>query len=256
MSEHVVTETSEGVLRVELRRPEKRNALTRAMYVALAEAFGGANGDRTARVVLLHGQPDVFCGGNDVQDFREATPEEAGEQALGFLTALSTCEKPVVAAVSGQAIGIGATMLLHCDLVHAGESARLQFPFARLGLCPEAASSLLLPRLVGHQRAAELLFLGEPFGAERARELGLVNGVHPDAEVLPKARALAARLAAMPASALRATKMLTKRATAEEVAETIRAEGQVFRTLLGSPAAREALAAFAEKRQPDFTRFD
>jgi enoyl-CoA hydratase/carnithine racemase len=256
MSEHVVTELGGGVLRIELRRPEKRNALTLAMYTALAEALEAAGGDRAVRAVLLHGQPEVFCAGNDVQDFRDARPEEAGTQAFRFLTAISTFEKPLVAAVAGQAIGIGTTILLHCDLVYAAESARLHLPFARLGLCPEAGSSLLLPRLAGHQRAAELLLLGEPFGAARAREVGLVNAVVPDGELMSRAGEVAAKLAALPASALRATKMLMKRPLVEEVAQAMREEGEVFRMLLGSPAAREALAAFAEKRQPDFTRFD
>jgi enoyl-CoA hydratase/carnithine racemase len=256
MTEHIVTETSRGVLRIELRRPEKKNALTLAMYDGLSQALEAAGPERAVRAVLLHGQPDAFCAGNDVQDFRASRPEEAGAQALRFLTAISGCEKPVVAAVSGMAIGIGTTLLLHCDLVYAGASARLQLPFARLGLCPEAASSLLLPRLAGHQRAAELLFFGEPFGAERARELGLVNAVLPDAEVLPHALERATTLAALPASALRATKMLIKRPLGDHVAETMRQEGEVFRLLLASPAAREALAAFAEKRQPDFTQLD
>ena len=256
MSEHVVTEVGGGILRIELRRPEKRNALTLAMYDGLADALDAAEADRGVRAVLLHGQPDVFCAGNDVQDFRDAKPEQAGAQAFRFLAAIHSFEKPLVAAVAGQAIGIGTTMLLHCDLVLAGESARLQLPFARLGLCPEAGSSLLLPRLAGHHRAAELLLLGEPFGAERAREIGLVNAVVPDAELMDRAREVAARLAALPATALRATKALLKRPIMEEVERTMRAEGETFRALLGSPAAREALAAFAEKRQPDFTRFD
>ena len=191
-----------------------------------------------------------------MQDFRDARPEEAGTQAFRFLTAISTFEKPLVAAVAGQAIGIGTTMLLHCDLVYAAESARLHLPFARLGLCPEAGSSLLLPRLAGHQAAAELLLLGEPFGAQRAREVGMINAVVPDGELMRTAGEATAKLAALPASALRATKMLMKRPLLEDVAQAMREEGEVFRMLLGSPAAREALAAFAEKRQPDFTRFD
>lgn len=252
---HVVSEQQQGVLRVEIRRPEKRNALTGSMYAELADSFHRAQSDNEVRVLLLHGQPDVFTAGNDLGDFLNDPPLNEDAPVHRFLRALRTFPKPFVAAVSGAAVGVGTTMLLHCDLVYAGESARFQLPFVSLGLCPEAASSLLLPALVGHARAAEMILLGEPFGAEKAREIGLINAVLPDAELLDHALARAHKLAVQAPASVRLAKQLMKRAHAALIEATMAEEDQQFRTRLVSPEAKEAMSAFLEKRGPDFSRF-
>jgi enoyl-CoA hydratase/carnithine racemase len=238
-----------------MNRPEKKNALTRGMYQTMADAILGADKDGSTRVILLTGTADCFTSGNDIADFI-AIHQEAGIKPHNpFLPAISSAQKPVIAAVNGVAVGIGTTMLLHCDLVYAGTKARFQLPFVNLGLCPELASSLLLPRLVGHQRAAELLLLGEPFGAELARELGLVNAVYPDEALLETAFRKARQLAAQPPASVRLTKALLKRPSEAAVSQTIEEELALFVELLKSPAAAEAFQAFLEKRKPDFSRF-
>ena len=254
----IITELLDGVLRVEIRRPEKKNALTGPMYAQLADAFEAAERNPEVRVVLIHGQPGMFTAGNDLTDFLEHPPvtEDPPPPVFRFLRGFPKLSKPLVAAVSGVAVGIGTTLLLHCDLVYAGESARFQLPFVKLGLCPEAASSLLLPVLAGHVRAAEILLLGEPFGADQAREIGLINAILPDARVLDHAMAQARKLAAQPAASVRLTKQLMKRAQAALVEDTMREEGRHFRTRLISPEAKEAFTAFFEKRKPDFSRFN
>jgi len=254
MSENILTELSGGILRIEMHRPEKRNALTSAMYAAMADALDRAAREEAVRVVLIHGQPGVFTAGNDLTDFLNG-PGEPDRPVFHFLRGIAAAPKPLIAAVSGNAVGVGTTMLLHCDLVYAGASARFQLPFVNLGLCPEAASSLLLPRLVGHQRAAELLLFGEPFDAARAREIGLVNAIHPEAELMDAARERAHKLATQPAAALRATKMLLKKAQAAMVTQAMQDEGVIFQQQLASPEAKEAFSAFLEKRKPDFSRF-
>lgn len=253
---HVLVETRERVTRIELNRPEKKNALSAEMYAAMAKALAAAEADAQVRAVLIHGQADCFTSGNDVKDFLELPRGPGDSPATGFLRAISAAKKPLVAAVGGAAIGIGTTMLLHCDLVYAGESAAFSTPFAQLGLCPEAASSLLLPALAGYQRAAEKLLLGEPFGAHEAREMGLVLRVLPDAETLAFARAQAARLVALPPAALRATKRLMKRASVEAVAAQMTEELTEFAVRLRSPEAREVFTAFLAKRKPDFSKFE
>ena len=257
MSEQIGTELDGGILRVEIRRPEKKNALTGPMYEALANALEAAECNPDVRVILIHGQSGAFTAGNDLSDFLANPPvsEEPLPPVFRFLNTFSTLTKPFMAAVSGVAVGVGTTMLLHCDLVYAGESARFQLPFVNLGLCPEAGSSLLLPLLVGHQRAAEMLLLCEPFNAEKARELGLVNAVLPDADVLDHALAQARKLAAQPAAAVRMTKQLMKRTQAALLQQTMQEEARQFRTLLVAPEAKEAFSAFFEKRKPDFSRF-
>ena len=254
MSEHIVTECRDGILRIEIRRPEKKNALTAPMYAALAEALEVADRDAAVRVVLIHGQPGAFTAGNDLGDFLADPPLGAEAPVFRFIHGLRRLEKPLVAAVGGIAVGIGTTLLLHCDLAYCGAGARFQLPFVRLGLCPEAASSLLLPRLAGHVRAAELLLLGEPFDAVKAHDIGLVNEVLPDDNVLARATEQAQALAALPAAALRLTKRLLKAADADRVRLTMDEEAAHFRVLLESPAAKEAFAAFLEKRKPDFSR--
>lgn len=252
---HIVTEKLQGVLRVEIRRPEKKNALTAAMYGRLAEVFQEAAGDKDIRVLLLHGQPGAFTAGNDLGEFLNDPPSDEDAPVFRFLAAFRDFPKPFLAAVTGVAVGIGTTMLLHCDLVYAGEGARFQLPFVGLGLCPEAASSLLLPALVGRARAAEIILLGEPFGAGIACEIGLVNRVLPDAEVLDHALAQARRLAGQPPAAVRLAKQLLNRSQAALVAETMAEEDRQFKTRLASPEAKEAFGAFLEKRKPDFSRF-
>jgi enoyl-CoA hydratase/carnithine racemase len=245
----------EHILRITINRPEKMNALTAAMYDAFANAILAADGDPEVRVILIEGAGGCFTSGNDLHDF--ATSPPAGEESpvFRFLQAISGAQKPIVAAVLGPAVGVGTTMLLHCDLVCAGERARFELPFVNLGLCPEAAASLLLPQLAGHQRSAELLLLGEPFGADRAQEIGLVNAVLPDGEVLQQAYALARKLAQKPPASVRLSKSLLKRGGQRAVAETIAEEGRHFLQRLSSPEAQEAFAAFLEKRRPDFSCF-
>jgi enoyl-CoA hydratase/carnithine racemase len=251
----VVVETRERVTRIELNRPEKKNALSPEMYALIAQALGAAEADAQVRAVLIHGQSGCFTSGNDVKDFLEL-PRGAGESpAAGFLRAISTAKKPLVAAVGGPAVGVGTTMLLHCDLVYAAPNARLQMPFVPLGLLPEAASSLLLPAMAGYRRAAEMLLLGQPFGAEKALAAGIVTEVVPEAELLERARAAALALAALPPASVRMTKELMKRGLAQGVQERITEELHLFGERLKSPEAREALRAFMEKRKPDFSRF-
>lgn len=254
-TDHVLLENLDGVLRIRLNRLDKKNALSQAMYTALADAFEQAKTDSKVRVVLLSGGPDCFCSGNDVQDFMNLPAAGPQNPVLRFMLALADCPKPVVAAVNGPAVGIGTTMLMHCDLVYAGTSARLHMPFVNIGICPEFAASYLLPRVMGHPRAAELVMLAEPFNAQKALEYGLVNEVLPDNEYQARALERAQTLAAKPPQALRATKALLKRWNREEIMKVIPIEFQTFVPMLGQPEALEAITAFMQKRKPDFTRF-
>lgn len=244
---------SAGVLRVGLARSEKKNALSLSMYEALNAAFDQAQREREVKVLLIHGLPQVFTAGNDLEDFLKQ-PMDEHSPVLGFLRRLATCEKPLMAAVNGFAVGIGTTLLLHCDLVYAADDAKFALPFVNLGLCPEAGSSWLLPRLVGHAQAAEKLFFGEPFAADEALHMGLVNKVLPPAEVLPYALARAERLAQQPAASLRATKRLLKAEEQTALLARMDEEAELFRQMLTSPAAQEAMSAFLEKRKPDFSK--
>jgi enoyl-CoA hydratase/carnithine racemase len=246
MPDDLRTALDGGVLALTLDRPAKKNALTRAMYAALADALDGAAADDAVRVVLVGGAGGAFTAGNDLGDFLADPPTGADSPVFRFLHALSTFPKPVVAAVEGAAVGVGTTMLLHCDLVYAGRSAAFRLPFADLGLVPEAASSYLLPRAVGPARAAELLLLGEPFGAEAAAAMGLVNAVVADPGA--HARERAETLAAKPPEALRLTKALLRRGSEAAVAEAMREEGRVFVERLASPEAQAAFAAFFARR--------
>lgn len=255
MSQHVIVETKDRVTRIELNRPEKKNALSPEMYAAMAKALADADADAQVRAVLIHGQTGCFTSGNDIKDFLELNRGPADSPAAGFLRAISTARKPLVAAVGGPAVGIGTTMLLHCDLVYAAPNARLQLPFVPLGLLPEAASSLLLPVMAGYRRAAEMLLLGGPFGAEKALAAGIVTEVVPEGELLERARQAAAALAALPPASVRMTKELMKRGLAAAVQERMTEELGLFGERLKSPEAKEALGAFMEKRKPDFARF-
>ncbi|MDP2639165.1 MAG: enoyl-CoA hydratase-related protein, partial [Betaproteobacteria bacterium] len=192
---NILSETKDGIARIEIDRPDKKNALTAAMYQAMADAIHAAEADSSVRVLLIHGKPGLFTAGNDLQDFLDHPPRDDQRPVFQFLYAISQAQKPIVAAVAGAAVGIGTTMLLHCDLVYAAPNARLQLPFVNLGLVPEAASSLLLPALVGYQRAAKLLLLGEPFSAQKAKEIGLVTDVVPEDRLFDTAMAQAKKLA-------------------------------------------------------------
>jgi enoyl-CoA hydratase/carnithine racemase len=248
------TETAGGVLRLVFDRPDKKNAITAAMYAALADGLAVARRDPAVRAVLLHGSAEVFTAGNDLGDFLQNPPHGDDSPVFRFLDNISKCEKPIVAAVAGPAVGVGTTMLLHCDLVYAADNARFSLPFASLGLVPEAASSYLLPLVAGYHRAAELLLLGEPFDAAKAREAGFVTAIVPAAEVIGTAERAAARIAALPGKSMRETKGLLKRAHAAAIAGQMRAEGELFRAMLVEPAAKEAFTAFFQKRKPDFSR--
>lgn len=255
----IQTAISDGVLTIEFDRLDKKNAITAQMYQQMADALRDGAGDDAVRAILIRGKPEIFTAGNDLDDFLRRPPASADDAqkapVFQFLHEISHAGKPVVAAVSGAAVGIGTTMLLHCDLVYASDTARFSLPFAQLGLCPEAASSLLLPRLMGYQRAAEKLLLGEAFDAEEAQRIGLVTRIVAAAELHDFALAQARKLAALPASSLRETKALMKRGEMAAVEARMAEEGEVFRRLLQSPEAREAFTAFFEKRKPDFSRF-
>jgi enoyl-CoA hydratase/carnithine racemase len=249
------TATSNGVLTIEIARPEKRNALTYAMYSAMAQALNDAQADNVVRAVLITGQPAVFTAGNDLQDFMQRPPAAEDSPILQFMYALLAVEKPVVAAVTGVAVGIGVTMLLHCDFVFVSDDAQLSTPFVTLGLVPEFASSTVLPRLVGHVKAAEVLLLGKVFSGADAVKFGIANAALPASEVVAHARRVAERFSELPAGAVRDAKRLMRAGTKDEVMRAIRSETAVFAERLHSPEAKEAFAAFFQKRKPDFSKF-
>ena len=248
------TERRDAVLEIVIDRAAKKNALTAEMYAAMANVLREADADPGVRVMLLRGTREVFSAGNDIDDFMKAPPASEEHAVFRFMHELSHATKPVVAAVVGNAVGIGTTMLLHCDLVYVADNARFSLPFTSLGLCPENASSYLLPLVAGYQRAAELLLLGEAFGADRAAQCGFVTQVLPQAEVLGAAREAAAKLCALPPKSVRITKALLKRPHLARIEEHIRAEADAFRPMLTEPAAREAFAAFKDRRKPDFSK--
>ena len=243
-----------GVMTLTFNRVDKKNSITRDMYAALADGVEQANADVAVRVVVIQGHETIFSAGNDIGDFLNQPPSGQDSPVFRFLRAIASIEKPVVAAVAGPAVGIGTTLLFHCDLVYAGDNAAFSMPFVNLGLCPEAASSLLVPRMFGYHRAAEALLLGEPFFAEAALEVGLVNRVLPPTEVNAYAQAQAKKLAAKPLSSLVETKRLMKGGQQAEVMAKMAEEGQSFGRMLREPAAREAFSAFMEKRKPDFSK--
>ena len=250
----ILTQVTDAIMAIELNRPDKKNALTGGMYALLTDALGRAEADNAVRVILIHGKPDVFTAGNDLEDFMKRPPQGEDTPVFRFLHAASQASKPLVAAVNGAAVGIGTTLLLHCDLVYAGDNARFRLPFTSLGLVPEFASSYLLPMVAGYHRAAELLLLGEPFGPDVALAAGFVTRVVPAAQTLDTAWEAARKLAALPAKSVRTTKALLKGAHAAAVRNQLALEGSHFREMLSEPAAREAFAAFMEKRKPDFSR--
>ncbi len=255
MSDLIKADVSDRILTLTVNRPDKKNALTVAMYAALADAVTNANDDAVVRVVLITGTEDSYTAGNDLKDFLENPPVDSASPVFRFMHAIASAQKPVVAAVNGLAIGIGATMLLHCDLVYAVDTARFQMPFVNLGLVPELGSSLVLPVLAGHARAAELLMMGDPFDSTTAKEIGLVNGICSADTLLSTARDAATKLAAKPPAALRKTKALMN-ADLDTVRARIDAEAKVFGEQLNGAEVKEAIAAFFEKRAPDFSKFE
>jgi enoyl-CoA hydratase/carnithine racemase len=254
MNDEVLVHAEGGVMTVTLNRLARKNSLTSAMYAALAEAIARAQEDAGVRVVLVQGHETVFCAGNDIGDFLNQPPSGEDSPVFRFLRGIATFPKPLLAAVCGPAVGIGTTMLFHCDLVYAGDNAAFSMPFVNLGLCPEAASSLLAPQLLGYHRAAEALLLGEPFMAEAALEVGLVNRVLPPTEANAYAQAQARKLAAKPLASLVETKRLMKKGPQSAVLQQMADEGESFRRMLVAPAAKEAFTAFMEKRKPDFSK--
>jgi enoyl-CoA hydratase/carnithine racemase len=254
MTEYVKAEIADGVMTLTLQRPEKKNALTGAMYDAMSDALKRAEADTSVRVVLFQGDGDSFTAGNDLADFAsQARGESAVDSpAHHFIETIGGASKPLVAAVQGNAVGVGTTMLLHCDLVYLAETARLMTPFVNLALVPEAASSWLLPLRIGHARAYAMFALGEPMEASAALACGLANAVVPQGELRKRAHDAAVTLTKRPAGALKLTKKLMR--DHERIAAQMAEESQSFKERLRTPEAREAFAAFAERRPPDFTK--
>lgn len=248
----ILIDTAAGVTTLTLNRVAKKNSLTAAMYAELADAFTQAQANLEVRVVVLQGHETVFSAGNDIADFLQNPPTSPDVPVFRFLRAISVFTKPIVAAVCGPAVGIGTTLLFHCDLVYAGDNAAFSMPFVNLGVCPEAASSLLAPQRMGYGRAAEALLLGDPFLAEAALEMGLISRIVPPAEASALAQRQAQRLAGKPLTSLLETKRLMKQGQAALVAQRMAEEAVIFGRMLGEPAAREAFTAFMEKRQPNF----
>jgi enoyl-CoA hydratase/carnithine racemase len=250
----ILTHIDAGVMTITFNRLDKKNSITSTMYAAMADAVAQAATDASVRVVLFQGHESIFSAGNDIGDFLNQPPSTQESPVFRFLRGIATFEKPLLAAVAGPAVGIGTTMLFHCDLVYAGDNAAFSMPFVNLGLCPEAASSLLAARMFGYHRAAEALLMGDPFFAEAAQEVGLVNRVVPPTEVNGYAQAQARKLAGKPLSSLIETKRLIKGGYQQEVLAKMDEEGKSFGRMLREPAAKEAFGAFMEKRKPDFSK--
>jgi enoyl-CoA hydratase/carnithine racemase len=251
----ILTSKANGIFTITFNRPNKKNAITALMYQTMADALKEAESDVAVRAILLTGSPEIFTAGNDLDDFLKNPPQSSDSPVYQFMHNLIHATKPVVAAVSGPAVGIGTTLLMHCDFVYAADNAKFSMPFAKLGLCPEFSSSMLLVQIAGYQRAAEKLMLGEAFSAQEACAMGLVNKVLPPAEVLAFAQAQAAKLVALPTSSLRATKRLMKGKQIAAIEAKIEEESKLFGEMLVSKEAKEAFTAFFEKRKPDFTKF-
>lgn len=256
MSEHIESTRDGHVLKLRLNRPEKKNALTVAMYAALAEGLAAAADDPAVRVAVLCGAEGCFTSGNDLMDFMQQPPTSEDSPVGRFLHQIATFPKPLVAIADGVAIGVGTTLLLHCDLVYLGANARLRLPFVNLGLCPEAASSYLLPRLVGAAKASELLLLGREFGPSEAVSMGIANARFESEDLESGAMEMVHALAAQPPAAVRVSKALIRAQDREAVSAVMRAEFEQFMARLSSPEAAEAFQAFMEKRAPDFSSFE
>ena len=253
MTDQIAIEKAGGILTLTMNRPDKKNALTNAMYGALADAMEAAQNDSTVRVIVLRGEGDMFTAGNDVVEFAMTKPDDGPRHVTRFLHALADSTKPLLAAVQGRAVGVGTTMLLHCDYVVVAEDAKLTTPFVNLGLVPEAASSLLLPARIGHLRAFAMLALGEAIEGKEAVTLGLANVAVPVASLAATITAAAQRIAAQAPGAVQATKRLMR--DAEIIRAQMAVEGDIFAARLQSPEAKEAFMAFAQKRAPDFSQF-
>ncbi len=254
MTENVASRTDNGICILTIARPKAKNAFSIAMYAQLAEAFRAADADESVDVIVVHGEGGNFSSGNDLKDFLADPPTGPESTVFQFMHSVADVKKPIIALVEGVAVGIGATILGHCDLVYASEGAKLVLPFVNLGLVPEAASSFYLPRLLGHQKAAEILFFGEPFDARTAKDLGLVNEVLPDGELLAYGLDRARRLQQKPRGALLKTKKLLKMHLREPMLEHLDEEARIFCRLLREPNCAEAINAFFEKRRPVFRR--
>jgi len=250
----IVAERSGSILRIQFNRPSKKNAMTSAMYIAMADLLNAAAKDDSVRVVLWHGAGDSFCAGNDIEDFLKNPMGPGDSPQSRLIDAFIAFDKPIVAAVHGFAIGGGTTMLTHCDFVYASESAKFRVPFINLALVPEFGTSYSLPARIGYLRAAELIQLGQPFDAQRAAELGLVTRVVPDQELLATATETAQKLAEKPASALQACKRLMRQPVRPQLEQAAKLENEEFSARLRSADTKEALTAFFAKRPPDFTR--
>ena len=243
-----------AVTTIEFNRPQRRNAITSAMYTELTEALREAEADDGVRAVIFRGKADVFTAGNDIEDFIQRPPDADETPVFHFLRTVAHATKPLVAAVNGPAVGIGTTLLFHCDLVYAGDNARFQLNFTSLGVVPEFGSTYLLPLIAGYRRASELLLLGEPFGADKAFAAGIVTQVLPAGDTFEAAAQAAAKLASLPPESIRLTKELIKDGHRAAIDKQLQKEGDHFRRMLGKPAAREAMRAFMEKRRPDFSK--
>jgi len=250
----ILSHIDNGVMTLTFNRVDKKNSLTADMYTALADAVEQAHTNPEVRVLVFQGHETVFCAGNDIADFLNNPPSTPDAPVFRLLRNIAAFPKPVLAAVAGPAVGIGTTLLFHCDLVYAGDNAAFAMPFVNLGVCPEAASSLLAPQMMGYHRAAEALLLGEPFMAEAALEVGLVNRVLPPTEVNSYVQVQARKLAAKPLSSLLETKRLMKAGQAALVQNQMNEEAASFGRMLTEPAAKEAFSAFMEKRKPDFSK--
>jgi len=250
----ILNHTEAGVMTITFNRLDKKNSITTAMYAEMADMLARAASDSAVRVLVFQGHETIFSAGNDIGDFLNNRSPSLDTPVLRFLAELSSFPKPILAAVCGPAVGIGTTMLLHCDLVYAGDNAAFSMPFVNLGLCPEAASSLLVPQMMGYHRAAEALLMGEPFMAEAALEVGLINRIVPPTEANSVALTQARKLAAKPMTALIETKRLMKKGQAAQITQQIAEEAASFGRMLQAPAAKEAFGAFMEKRKPDFSQ--
>lgn len=255
MSQYIDTVVEDRILKIKINRADKKNALDLSMYQALADAIKQADADNNIRVTMLTGVDDSFCSGNDIKDFLKNPPTDDSSPVLQFVRALINAEKPIIAAVNGIAIGIGVTMLLHCDLVYASEEARFQMPFVNIGLCPEAGSTHILPLLMGHQKASELLLLGTMFDVDTAIDVGIVNGKATVDELASLVLKAATQIAASPPHATKTTKRLLRAAIHEQILQASQRENDSFMPMLHGDEAKEALTAFMEKRKPDFSGF-
>ena len=251
----IAVQTINGVARIAIARPEKKNAITVAMYQEMADAIGAAHDDGAVRAILIHGERDVFTAGNDLEDFLKNPPAGMDAPVFQFMQMLGLAEKPVVAAVNGAAVGIGTTMLMHCDLVYCADNAMFSMPFVSLGVCSEFASSLTIPLAAGFHKAAEKLLLAEPISAEEAFEMKIVNRILPPGEVLDYAIRQAERFNALPPASVRETKRLMKASWRAMTEKLIVDEAKSFEKLLRGAEAKEAFTAFFERRKPDFSSF-